>query len=98
MTGRGGPPLAVGDRVMVRRCRTMTLADDSLHDAVVSVLRVDDQNCGCWRITVERPPGRDPNPEASSTMQVYGADCTWPHLDRIDYAAARADATAPFAA
>jgi hypothetical protein len=55
---------------------------------VVPVLRVDDQNCGCWRITVERPSGRDPNPEVSSTMQVYGATCPWPHIDRINYTAA----------
>lgn len=79
-------PLAVGDRIWVTNINVSHTSEPVWVDAAVPVVRVTDQGCGCWRITCERPqcPG--------STIALYSAACSWPHEDRIDYAAALAEA------
>jgi hypothetical protein len=83
-------PLQVGDRIWVENIN-IGLGDAlELVDAVVMVQRVDPQWCGCWRITCDRAGYHAP--AGFSTIALYGADCSWPHEDRIDYEAARAAA------
>jgi hypothetical protein len=79
-------PLTVGDRIWVTGINVSPTHTPVLVDAVVPVVRVTDQSCGCWRVECDRPqvPG--------SRIALYGADCRWPHEDRIDYAAALAEA------
>lgn len=84
MTGR--PPLKAGDRIWVENVNVSLTDTPELVDGPVTVHRVTDMNCGCWRVTCHRfdVPG--------SYIALYGADCSWPHEDRIDYAAALAAA------
>lgn len=127
------PPLRPGDRVAVRAVHLSGRTNTAPVDVVSTVLAVDDQHCGCWRITCHRPPATgghtldarwvsdsaghrswwqcgcghfytadgltdvaaDHFRHLTSTLdsfQVYDAGCPWPHADRIDYAAAKAEA------